>query len=220
MRVIAEAAAAVRDPATRTSGRRGRARPERRRTRRARRGDRRRVVEDRLGGGSDYTVFLNHLGVPCADLAFDGPYERLSLALRHTPVRRRSSPIRSFATRRRWCKVLGIVALRLMEARCDPARRSGDCVAIAGYVGEVERSACGAAAGDLADVRRSARASSNRAPQSFSAAPRRGRRSRRCGAARGPEPPGHVHGARVHRSGRAARAALVPSPAARTGPHL
>ena len=35
---------------------------------------RRRVVDDRLGGGSDYAVFLNLLGVPAADLAFDGPY--------------------------------------------------------------------------------------------------------------------------------------------------
>ena len=26
------------------------------------------VIADRLGGGSDYTVFLNHLGVPSADL--------------------------------------------------------------------------------------------------------------------------------------------------------
>ncbi len=27
-----------------------------------------------LGSGSDYTVFLNHLGVPSMDLTFDGPY--------------------------------------------------------------------------------------------------------------------------------------------------
>jgi len=27
-----------------------------------------------LGSGSDYTVFFNHLGVPSADLVFDGPY--------------------------------------------------------------------------------------------------------------------------------------------------
>ncbi|HVF90345.1 MAG TPA: M28 family metallopeptidase [Blastocatellia bacterium] len=31
-------------------------------------------VEMRLGSGSDYTVFLNFLGVPVADLTFDGPY--------------------------------------------------------------------------------------------------------------------------------------------------
>jgi N-acetylated-alpha-linked acidic dipeptidase len=32
------------------------------------------VVTTRLGSGSDYTVFLNFLGVPIADLTFDGPY--------------------------------------------------------------------------------------------------------------------------------------------------
>ena len=33
-----------------------------------------RLVENKLGSGSDYTVFLNFLGVPIADLAFSGPY--------------------------------------------------------------------------------------------------------------------------------------------------
>jgi N-acetylated-alpha-linked acidic dipeptidase len=32
------------------------------------------MVENNLGSGSDYTVFLNFLGVPVVDLAFDGPY--------------------------------------------------------------------------------------------------------------------------------------------------
>lgn len=32
------------------------------------------AVTTRLGSGSDYTVFLNFLGVPVADLTFDGPY--------------------------------------------------------------------------------------------------------------------------------------------------
>jgi len=31
-------------------------------------------VSTRLGSGSDYTVFLNFLGIPVADLTFDGPY--------------------------------------------------------------------------------------------------------------------------------------------------
>lgn len=31
-------------------------------------------VENRLGSGSDYTVFLNFLGIPIADLSFEGPY--------------------------------------------------------------------------------------------------------------------------------------------------
>ncbi len=32
------------------------------------------LIDNRLGSGSDYTVFLNFLGVPIADLSFDGPY--------------------------------------------------------------------------------------------------------------------------------------------------
>jgi N-acetylated-alpha-linked acidic dipeptidase len=32
------------------------------------------LVSNRLGSGSDYTVFLNFLGVPVADLSFRGPY--------------------------------------------------------------------------------------------------------------------------------------------------
>lgn len=32
------------------------------------------LIENNLGSGSDYTVFLNFLGVPIADLSFDGPY--------------------------------------------------------------------------------------------------------------------------------------------------
>jgi N-acetylated-alpha-linked acidic dipeptidase len=32
------------------------------------------VVDNKLGSGSDYTVFLNFLGVPIVDLSFSGPY--------------------------------------------------------------------------------------------------------------------------------------------------
>ncbi|MCW8985364.1 MAG: M28 family peptidase, partial [Thermoanaerobaculales bacterium] len=32
------------------------------------------LVENELGSGSDYTVFLNFLGVPVVDMTFDGPY--------------------------------------------------------------------------------------------------------------------------------------------------
>ena len=32
------------------------------------------LVNNRLGSGSDYTVFLNFIGVPIVDMAFDGPY--------------------------------------------------------------------------------------------------------------------------------------------------
>jgi N-acetylated-alpha-linked acidic dipeptidase len=32
------------------------------------------LVDNELGSGSDYTVFLNHLGIPIIDMTFDGPY--------------------------------------------------------------------------------------------------------------------------------------------------
>jgi N-acetylated-alpha-linked acidic dipeptidase len=32
------------------------------------------LIENNLGSGSDYTVFLNYLGVPIVDMSFDGPY--------------------------------------------------------------------------------------------------------------------------------------------------
>jgi N-acetylated-alpha-linked acidic dipeptidase len=32
------------------------------------------LVENKLGSGSDYTVFLNFLGIPIVDMAFNGPY--------------------------------------------------------------------------------------------------------------------------------------------------
>jgi N-acetylated-alpha-linked acidic dipeptidase len=41
---------------------------------RDRRGGAGSLINNRIGGGSDYTVFLNFLGVPIADLSFDGPY--------------------------------------------------------------------------------------------------------------------------------------------------
>lgn len=41
---------------------------------RASAGDSLDLVDNKLGSGSDYTVFLNFLGLPVVDLAFDGPY--------------------------------------------------------------------------------------------------------------------------------------------------
>jgi N-acetylated-alpha-linked acidic dipeptidase len=32
------------------------------------------AIDTRVGAGSDYTVFLNHVGVPIVDLRFEGPY--------------------------------------------------------------------------------------------------------------------------------------------------
>jgi N-acetylated-alpha-linked acidic dipeptidase len=73
-RLVAEVAQAVRDPITRVPV--AALARERRSTERGARGGEtdEGFVDDRPGGGSDYTVFLNHLGIPIADLAFDGAY--------------------------------------------------------------------------------------------------------------------------------------------------
>jgi N-acetylated-alpha-linked acidic dipeptidase len=155
MRVIAEAADAVRDPRTRTSVAVA-ARAERAAERGASsRGTAGEVVEDRLGGGSDYTVFLNRLGVPAADLAFDGPYEVYhSVYDTHQYVTRFADPEFRYTTT--LVKVLGIVALRLMEGDAIPLDVQATASAIAGYVGEIEGQR-GTGAGGLAAVREALR---------------------------------------------------------------
>jgi N-acetylated-alpha-linked acidic dipeptidase len=147
MRVVAEAADAVRDPLARTSiaaAARARGAAERGVSPR---GTDDEVVEDRLGGGSDYTVFLNHLGVPSADLAFDGPYDVYhSLYDTHQYVARFADPEFRYTTT--LVKVLGIAALRLMEGDAIPLDVQASASGVAKFVGELEgrvRAAGGAA---------------------------------------------------------------------------
>lgn len=68
------------------------------------------------GSGSDYTVFLNHLGIPIADLAFEGPYGVYHSAYDNADwMARFGDPgFRYHATAAR---LWGIAALRL--AQCD-----------------------------------------------------------------------------------------------------
>ncbi len=73
-RLIAEAAAAVPDPVTNvplTDAWKTRSMKERGALPTGAGED---LVNNRLGSGSDYTVFLNFVGVPIVDMAFDGPY--------------------------------------------------------------------------------------------------------------------------------------------------
>jgi N-acetylated-alpha-linked acidic dipeptidase len=71
--VIEEATRTVRDPVSQLTLA---AATRDRRTREGQRlsGDADDLIDNRLGSGSDYTVFLNFLGVPIADLSFEGPY--------------------------------------------------------------------------------------------------------------------------------------------------
>jgi N-acetylated-alpha-linked acidic dipeptidase len=152
MRVIAGAAEAVRDPLTRMTV----AAAERSRKAAERGSDSRgaaiEVVEDRLGGGSDYAVFLNHLGVPSADLAFDGPATAYhSIYDTHRFVSRIADPEFRYTTT--LVKVLGVAALRLLQADAIPLDVRASAAAMRKYSNEIDLPASDPAmAASLADL--------------------------------------------------------------------
>jgi N-acetylated-alpha-linked acidic dipeptidase len=77
------------------------------------------LVSNRLGSGSDYTVFLNHLGVPIVDMAFDGPYGVYhSIYDNHQWVARIGDP--GFRYHTAMTKLWGLMALRLANADVLP----------------------------------------------------------------------------------------------------
>lgn len=77
------------------------------------------LVNNRLGSGSDYTVFLNHLGVPVADLSFDGPYGVYhSVYDNHNWVSRIGDP--GFLYHEALVRLWGLAALRLASADTLP----------------------------------------------------------------------------------------------------
>jgi N-acetylated-alpha-linked acidic dipeptidase len=115
--LVVEAARAVPDPAT------GRPLVARWRWRvAADRGvepDDRDLVENRLGSGSDYTVFLNFVGLPVADLSFDGPHGVYhSVYDNHQWVSRIGDP--GFRYHVALVQLWGVMALRLANADLIP----------------------------------------------------------------------------------------------------
>ena len=96
------------------------------------------MIDNRLGSGSDYTVFLNFLGVPVADLSFDGPYGVYhSVYDNHDWVathRRSGVPLS-----RRARPALGPAALRLADADVLPLDYEPYAERIAEFAAEVER---------------------------------------------------------------------------------
>ena len=137
-RLVAEAAQAVRDPGTGT--------PVAAVTRERRAGERRPapaapeddVIDSRPGGGSDYTVFLNHLGIPSADLAFDGPVAVAhSTYDTHAWVDRIGDP--GFKYHAALVQLWGIVALRLAQADAVPLDVEASARQIVQFVQEIER---------------------------------------------------------------------------------
>jgi N-acetylated-alpha-linked acidic dipeptidase len=139
-RLIAEAAGAVRDPiagipvSAISRERRARSRgalPT---------GSSESLVDNRLGSGSDYTVFLNHLGIPVADLTFDGPYGVYhSLYDTHRWVATIGDP--GFRYHAALVQLWGIATLRLANADALPLDYEPYAARIETFIDEVERSA-------------------------------------------------------------------------------
>ena len=77
------------------------------------------LVRNRLGSGSDYTVFLNFLGVPVADLTFTGPYGVYhSVYDNHLWMQKFGDP--GFLHHAAMTRVWGVMALRLANADVVP----------------------------------------------------------------------------------------------------
>jgi N-acetylated-alpha-linked acidic dipeptidase len=72
-----------------------------------------------LGSGSDYTVFLNFLGVPAADITYTGPYGVYhSVYDNHLWVQKFGDP--GFLRQTAMTRVWGVMALRLANADVLP----------------------------------------------------------------------------------------------------
>jgi N-acetylated-alpha-linked acidic dipeptidase len=77
------------------------------------------MVVNRLGSGSDYTVFLNFLGVPIADMTFAGPYGVYhSVYDNHLWMQKFGDP--GFLHHAAMARVWGVMALRLANADVVP----------------------------------------------------------------------------------------------------
>ena len=77
------------------------------------------IVSNRLGSGSDYTVFLNFLGVPIADMTFTGPYGVYhSVYDNHLWMQKFGDP--EFLHHTAMTRVWGVMALRLANADVVP----------------------------------------------------------------------------------------------------
>jgi N-acetylated-alpha-linked acidic dipeptidase len=137
-RLISEAAQAVRDPVRRLPI----ASVVRNRRLRERgalpTGSSTALVNNRLGSGSDYTVFLNHLGVAVADLSFDGPYGVYHSAYdNHNWVSRIGDP--GFRYHVTLVQLWGVIALRLANADALPLDYEPYATTIEAFVAAIQK---------------------------------------------------------------------------------
>jgi N-acetylated-alpha-linked acidic dipeptidase len=95
-------------------------------------------IDNRLGGGSDYTVFLNFLGVPSADLSFEGPYGVYhSMYDTHHWVATIGDP--GFHYHEALVRFWGILTLRLADADIVPLDYEPYALLIEDFAREVGR---------------------------------------------------------------------------------
>jgi N-acetylated-alpha-linked acidic dipeptidase len=112
------------------------------------------LVSNRLGSGSDYTVFLNFLGVPVADLSFRGSYGVYhSIYDNHNWVARIGDP--GFQYHVALVQLWGLVLLRLANADVLPLDYEEYARRIQEFAAETAKT--WGAPEDLDDVRRAAR---------------------------------------------------------------
>jgi len=115
-------------------------------------------IRNRLGGGSDYTVFLNHLGVPSADLSFEGPYGVYhSMYDTHHWVATVGDP--GFRYHEALVRFWGLLTLRLADADIVPLDYEPYALLIDDFAREVGRRWVNSRAGStdpLVDVRTAA----------------------------------------------------------------
>jgi N-acetylated-alpha-linked acidic dipeptidase len=113
------------------------------------------LVDNRLGSGSDYTVFLNFLGTPIADLSFDGPYGVYhSMYDNHHWVDTIGDP--GFRYHETLVRLWGLVALRLAQADVVPLDYTAYADRLDEFVAEVGKrwtNTPGAPADPMSEVR-------------------------------------------------------------------
>ncbi len=96
------------------------------------------LVNNRLGSGSDYTVFLNFLGIPVADLTFDGPYGVYhSMYDTHQWVARIGDP--GFRYHTTMTQFWGVLTLRLANAQLLPLDYEPYADRVLEFLGDLER---------------------------------------------------------------------------------
>ena len=96
------------------------------------------LVNNRLGSGSDYTVFLNFVGVPIVDMAFDGPYGVYhSMYDNHQWVSRIGDP--GFRYHTAMTRLWAVMATRMANADALPLDYQPYAARVREFLNDVQR---------------------------------------------------------------------------------